>query len=256
MEGARVRVIIVDDEPLARERIRTLLSRDLSVQIVCECDNATHAIAAIRSMKPDLIFLDIQMPEKNGFDVVSEIGPDDMPAVIFCTAYDEFAVRAFEVNAVDYLLKPFDRGRLKQALDRVVERLGSKAGTENTQRLNALLAEIQTPAQRLDRIAVKTAGKVVLISVPDIDWVGSADNYVEIHVGSHSHLLRETMTSIAGRLPPEIFVRISRTSIVNVNRVKELEPMFHGEYTVVLKDGARLTMSRSHRDQLPRLGVT
>ena len=184
------------------------------------------------------------------------MGVDIPPAVIFCTAHDEFALKAFEVHAVDYLLKPFDRERFQKALARAGERLRTTQRDELSSKLAAVLQQLQPAAPRaLDRIPVKTNGRVIFISVPEIDWVGSADNYVELHVGTHSHLIRDTLTKMEQQLPPDKFVRISRTAIVNVDRVQELQPLFHGEYSITLRTGVKLTLSRSHRDQLARLGM-
>ncbi|MSU36563.1 MAG: response regulator transcription factor [Pedosphaera sp.] len=253
---ANLRILIVDDEPLARERLRTFLARESGVEVIGECCDGTEAVSAIPKLNPDLVFLDVQMPSCSGFEVLSRLAPHPHPrAVIFVTAHDKFALQAFEVHAVDYLLKPFDRTRLQTALRRVLDRLQSSHPEELQARLTSLLRGMQGTARSPERISVKSTGRVTLVDIPDIDWVGSADNYVELHVGTHCHLLRETMNNIAGKLPLEQFVRISRTTIVNVSRVKELRPSFHGEYAVILRDGTKLTLSRSHRDQLPRLGV-
>lgn len=256
MTDPDIQVLIVDDEPLGRDRLRTLLAREPGVALAGEAANGEEAVARARELKPDLMFLDVQMPGLNGFGVLEKLGHDVPPAVIFVTAHDEFALKAFEVNAVDYLLKPFDRERFQAALKRALERLRSNRPDELSSRLAAVLQQLQPAAPKpLDRIPVKTGGKVIFINVPDIDWVGSADNYVELHVGTHCHLIRETLTRMEQQLPPDRFVRISRTAIVNVERVQELQPLFHGEYAVTLKTGAKLTLSRSHRDQLARLGL-
>ncbi len=250
------KVLIVDDEPLARERLRTFLGRDPELTVVGECSNGDDGAFSILKERPDIVFLDVQMPGLNGFEVLRKIGTENAPpAVIFVTAHDEFALRAFEIHAVDYLLKPFDRVRLETAVQRAKTRVRSNSTPEMSANLNHLLAELSPTQKGPDRISIKSNGRVTFVNIPDIDWVGSADNYVELHVGSHCHLLRETMTSFAGRLPQEQFVRISRTSIVNVSRVKEMQSLFHGEYAVTLTTGVRLTLSRSYRDQLPRLGV-
>lgn len=252
---AVLRALLVDDEPLARERLRTFLQREPGVEVAGECQNGEEALAAVPQHRPDLLFLDVQMPGMNGFDVLKRLGANAPPAVIFTTAHDQFAVKAFEVHAVDYLLKPFDRERLRSALERARGRVGTPKPDDIQAKLSAMLEDIKSGAREPERIPVKTAGKVSFVRIPDIDWIGSADNYVELHVGTHSHLIRETMSSISARLPEEQFVRISRTAIVNLSRVKELQPLFHGEYSVLLTTGAKLTLSRSYRDQLPRLGV-
>jgi two-component system LytT family response regulator len=250
-----LRALLVDDEPLARERLRSFLLREPGVEVAGECQNGEEALVALARQRPDVLFLDVQMPGMNGFEVLKRLGANAPAAVIFTTAHDQFAVKAFEVHAVDYLLKPFDRERLRSALGRARARVEAQKPDDVQAKLSAMLEDIRAGAREPERIPVKTAGKVSFVRIPDIDWIGSADNYVELHVGQHSHLIRETMASIAARMPGDQFVRISRTAIVNLSRVKELHPLFHGEYSVLLTSGARLTLSRSYRDQLPRLGV-
>ncbi len=252
-----IRVLVVDDEPLGRERLRNLLVKESDVTLVGEAGSGEEAIDKIRTLRPDLVFLDIRLPGCTGFNVLEKLGDDVPPAVVFVTAHDEFALQAFDVQAVDYLLKPFDRSRFKTALQRAIERLRSASTDDLASKLSAVIAQLQPQrATSPERIPVKTGGKVIFVNVTDIDWVGSADNYVELHVGNQAHLIRETMTAMEQRLPNERFVRISRTAIVNSERVKELQPLFHGEYSVTLRDGTRLTLSRTYRDQLSRLGIT
>ena len=239
-----IRAIIVDDEPLARERLRHWLSGEPEVVLVGECSQGTEAVAVLRRDRPDLVFLDVQMPGLTGVEVLRALGDAVPPAVVFVTAHEQFAVDAFEVQAVDYLLKPVSRERFKTALSRASQRLGAV-------RNEAPGSEVKVP----DRLAVKHNGRIVFVPVVDIDWVGSADNYVELHVGAQTYLMRETMNGIAQRLPADRFVRVSRTAIVQIARVRQLEPLFHGEYSVELQSGAKVTLSRSHRDQLPRLGL-
>jgi two-component system LytT family response regulator len=243
-----IRTIVVDDEPLARERLRTWLAREADFSVVGECSQGEEAVEVLRRERPDLVFLDVQMPGLTGVQVLEALGQDAPPAVVFVTAHEHFAVDAFEVQAVDYLLKPVSRERFKTALERVAKRLATP-GPGATGGLAP--AEPKPP----ERLSVKHNGRIIFVPVADIDWVGSADNYVELHVGAQTFLLRETMTAITQRLPADRFVRISRTAIVQVGRVRQLEPLFHGEYSVELVSGAKLTLSRSHRDQLPRLGV-
>lgn len=251
-----VRVLTVDDEPLGRERLRTLLSLEPEVILVGEATSGDEAVELIRALRPELVFLDIQLPGCTGFTVLERLGSEVPPAVVFVTAHDEFALKAFEVHAVDYLLKPFDRARFKTALQRALERLRTTSTDDLTSKLNAVIAQLQPRTQATsDRIPVKAGGKVIFVNIPDIDWIGSADNYVELHVGPQAHLIRETMTAMEQRLPSDRFVRISRTTIINCDRVKELQPLFHGEYSVTLRDGTKLTLSRTYRDQLPRLGI-
>jgi two-component system, LytTR family, response regulator len=252
----KVRTLIVDDELLARERLRQLLAAEPEIEITGECSDGNAAVEAIQTKRPDLIFLDVQMPELDGFGVLEAIEADPAPVVVFVTAHDKFALRAFEVHAVDYLLKPFDRERFKTALDRALDRVKHREGANAAQQSQAaMIAELRPPSKPLERLAVKTSGKVIFVKVGDIDYIESAHNYVELHVEKQSHLLRETLNAIEARLPADKFVRISRSVIVNIERVKELQPLFYGEYTVTLHNGVRLTLSRRFRDKLQQLGL-
>jgi two-component system, LytTR family, response regulator len=252
----KVRTLIVDDELLARERLRQLLAAEPEIEITGECSDGNAAVEAIQTKRPDLIFLDVQMPELDGFGVLEAIEADPAPVVVFVTAHDKFALRAFEVHAVDYLLKPFDRERFKTALDRALDRVKHREGANAAQQAQAtMIAELRPPSKPLERLAVKTGGKVIFVKVGDIDYIESAHNYVELHVEKQSHLLRETLNAIEARLPADKFVRISRSVIVNIERVKELQPLFYGEYTVTLHNGVRLTLSRRFRDKLQQLGL-
>jgi len=251
----KIRTLIVDDESLARDRLRQLLQSETEIEIIGECSNGREAVASIREKRPDLLFLDVQMPELDGFGVLEEIGAGPMPVIIFVTAHDKFALRAFEVHAVDYLLKPFDRTRFQAALRRALDQLKQRDGGALDQRLSDLLAELKPVVKSPERLAVKSGGRIVFVRIDDIDWIEAADNYVELHVGKQSHLLREKLSSIETRLAPEKFVRISRSTIVNVERIKELQSLFRGAYAVILQNGERLTMSRSHRDKLKQFGL-
>jgi len=251
----KVRTLIVDDELLARERLRQLLQAESDIELIGECTDGTEAVAAVQQNKPDLVFLDIQMPELDGFGVLEAINPDFAPVIVFVTAHDKFALRAFEVHAVDYLLKPFDRERFQTALRRALERVKHRDSQAIQQKQAALLAEVKPPAKPAERLAVKSGGRVVFVKISDIDWIEAAHNYVELHVGKESHLLRETLNAIEARLSPEKFARISRSAIVNIERVKELQPLFHGEYSVTLQNGTRVTLSRRYRGKLQQLGV-
>jgi two-component system LytT family response regulator len=245
-----IRTIIVDDVELARERIKILLD-DPEVEIVAECANGREAIKAIAGLKPDLVFLDVQMPKVGGFEVVEAVGVEEMPAVIFVTAYDEYALRAFEVNAVDYLLKPFDEDRLRKALvraRRVIERR-TPAG-EFEDKLRRLLQEVRAEPQYLRRIPVKSARGTTFISTESIDWISSAGHYLEIHVGREKHLIREQLSRLETKLDPEQFVRIHRSVIVNLDRVKSLHPLFNGDHLIVLNDGQELNLSRNYHEKL------
>ena len=248
-----IRTLIVDDEPLARDRLQKLLEAEPDLTILGQCTNGKEAVKVIREKSPHLVFLDVQMPELDGFGVLGELQAEEMPVIIFVTAHDKFALKAFEVHAVDFLLKPFDRERFQTALKRARARIAQKQPGELDQRLATLLAEIKPEAPALERMAIKTTGRVIFIKTSDIDWVEAADNYVNLHVGNESHLHRETLTALAERLPGKKFMRISRSTIVNVDRIKELQPLFHGEYAVILRNGTTLTLSRSYRDVLDQL---
>jgi|YelNatPaOPRAMG01_1025707.scaffolds.fasta_scaffold01565_1 two-component system LytT family response regulator len=249
----KARTLIVDDEPLARERLRQLLQAEPEVELVGECADGAEAVTAIRAQAPDLVFLDVQMPELNGFQVLEQLQGGPVPLVIFVTAYDEYALRAFEVHAVDYLLKPFDRERFQKALHRALDQLKRSRLGELDERLAALLKDLKLPSKYPERLAIKSGGRVVFVPLEDIDWIEAADNYVQLHVGPESHLYRQTMAELEQTLPPDKFMRISRSTIVNLSRIKEMQPLFHGEYAVILRDGTRLTLSRSYRDKLDQL---
>jgi two-component system LytT family response regulator len=251
----KIRTLIVDDEALARERLRQLLQAEPEIQVVGECADGREAIAAINQESPDLVFLDIQMPELDGFGVLEAIRTEPAPVVVFVTAHDQFALRAFEVHAVDYLLKPFDRERFQMALRHALEQVKNREGNALAQRLSDLLTDLKATPKPSERFAIKSGGRVLFINLSDIDWLEAAHNYVELHVGKQSHLLRQTLESIEARLASGKFVRISRSVIVNTERIKELQPLFHGEYSVLLHNGTQLTLSRRYRDKLPQLGL-
>ena len=252
----KLRVLIIDDEALARAKLRRLLADEPDIEVVGECANGREAVDAINAGRADLVFLDVQMPELDGFGVLKEIKPGNWPLVVFVTAHDRFALQAFEVHALDYLLKPFDRDRFRAALARAREQFARRQNAELSQKLQALVRGLETARQteaRPGRIAVKYPGRVTMLNVDDIDWIEAADNYVKLHAGKQSHLTRETMSAMEARLAPDKFVRINRSTIVNTDRIKELQPLFHGEYAVILSDGTRLTLSRTHRDRLARI---
>ena len=243
----------MDDEPLARERIRQLLRKEPDIDILGECADGRDAVAAIAKFKPDLVFLDVQMPELDGFGVLEQLDRRAMPAIIFVKAHDQFALRAFEVHALDYLLKPFDSGRFKKALERARERIQRQPSADLSRRLSELLADMKAGPKQQNRLAVKSGGKVLFLKIDEIDWIEAADNYVNLHMGNESHLHRETMAALEARFPADKFMRISRSTMVNIERIKELQPMFHGEYTVILRNGTRLTLSRGYREKLNQL---
>jgi two-component system LytT family response regulator len=248
-----IQTLIIDDEPLARERLRKLLLAEPDIHLAGECADGREAVEAIQNQAPDLVFLDVQMPELDGFGVLEALGGERLPVVIFVTAYDKFALKAFDVHAVDYLLKPFDRERFQKALERARSHLRTRQSGELNQRLTALLDDLRPQAKKTNRLVIKAEGRVLLLKTDDIDWIEAADNYVNLHVGNESHLFRETMTALEAKLPPDKFIRIGRSAIVNVERIKELQPMFHGEYTVILRNGTRLTLSRNYREKLEQL---
>ena len=256
----KVRTLVVDDEPLARQSLRILLEGDPQVELIGEAGSGREALALIRRESPDLVFLDIQMPELDGFGVLEQIEAAELPVVVFVTAFDKYALRAFEYHALDYLLKPFDDARFEKTLRRAKEQVEQREIKELSRRLIALLegregqtVSAPTQPQYLSRLLIKSAGRVSFLKTEEIDWIGAEDYYVKLHVGRKSHLLRETMNDMEAKLDPARFVRIHRSTIVNVERIRELHQHFNGEYLVVLQDGTELKLSRSRREQLQTL---
>ncbi len=250
----QIRTIIVDDVELARERVKILLTGDEEIDIVGEAANGCDAIEMIRNLSPDLVFLDIQMPKTSGFDVIEQIGVDKMPAVVFVTAFDEFALNAFDAGAVDYLLKPFDVGRLRKALERVRREIRREVPAgEVEEKLRRLLAEIKHPPKYLKRIPVKQKDGTVLVPAEDIDWIAAAGHYLELHTEKKTYLIREKISEIELKLDPENFVRIHRSIIINLDRIKSLHPLFNGDYLIILHDGTELNLSRTHHERLMSL---
>jgi two-component system, LytTR family, response regulator len=251
----KIKVVVADDEPLARERLATLLSSEADIELVAQVRDGEEAVRAIHRHSPDLVFLDIQMPQMDGFEVIQTVGLDRMPPVIFVTAYDQHAIRAFQVRALDYLLKPFDRERFADALQRGRRQVERDETGDLGRRLLALVKDLRRDQPRSDRLVVKSGGRLFFLRTDEIDWVEAAGNYVRVHIGPTSHLLRETMTSIERRLDPEKFFRIHRCRIVNLERIQEVQPWLNGEYAVLLRTGTRLTLSRGYREKLQeRLG--
>jgi two-component system, LytTR family, response regulator len=246
----KIRTLVVDDEPIARERILSLLQQETDVEVVGECSDGTQAVSAIQSHSPDLVFLDVQMPGTDGFGVIRNVGADRMPTIVFVTAYDEYALKAFEVHAIDYLLKPFGRDRFQETLRHVRAHLDRRRAGDLGRRLLALVHDLKPEPQRLDRLVVKSGGRVFFLRTSEIDWIEAAGNYVRLHLGGESHLFRETMNGIEARLDGRHFVRIHRSRIVNTERIKEMQPWFNGEYVVILRNGTRLTLSRGYREKL------
>jgi two-component system, LytTR family, response regulator len=246
----KIRAMVVDDEAMARARVVGMLRQEQDIELIGECSDGQQAVTAIAQHQPDLVFLDVQMPACDGFGVIERVGADKMPAVVFVTAYDEYAVRAFEVHAIDYLLKPFGSERFQQTLQHARRHVERRRAGDLGQRLMALVQDIKPEPQRLDRLVVKSGGRVYFLKTDDIVWIEAAGNYVRLHLGEDSHLFRETMNGIEARLDPRRFVRIHRSRIVNSDRIKELQPWFNGEYVVVLQNGTRLTLSRGYREKL------
>jgi two-component system LytT family response regulator len=251
---AVVRTVIADDERLARQKLLILLDSEPQVKVVAECQDGRQTVSAIRSLQPDMLLLDIQMPDLDGFQVLSEIPPEEMPVVIFTSAYDQYAIRAFEANALDYLLKPFDQERLHHALEKARSELRKAHDREITHRILNLLSQVRSvalPALEPDsRLVIKANGRVVFLDLDSIEWVEAAANYVRLNVGKESYLFRETISRISERLNASHFVRIHRSTIVNVRKIKELIPVNSGEYVVVLKSGRELSCSRGYRAAL------
>ncbi len=245
-----IRVVIADDEVLARQKLHQLLRIEQDMDIVGECATASETIELVRAAQPDLLFLDIRMPDMDGFDVLSALTTDqsdELPQIIFTTAYDQYAVRAFEYNAVDYLLKPFTQDRLRASIQRVRARIAD--ADQNT---NGRAADTGAGAYKT-RIVFKSRGRILFLPVEDIRWIGAEENYVRISTGSESHLLRETMARLETTLDPEVFLRVHRSSIVNLHYVKEVKSDVDGESVVVLTGGERIAMSRGYRTRIQKL---
>ena len=247
-----IRALIVDDEPLARDGIRLLLAEDPEISSITEASNGKQAVSRIRTQAPDLVFLDVQMPEMDGFSVLRKVGPQRFPAVIFVTAYDRYAVEAFEIQAVDYLLKPFTKQRFHQALGRAKLRLESGELSLDRQVLS-ILEQMAKGSGYLERLAVKTPRGTIFVNVKDVDWIEAAENYVRLHVGTAEHLIQTTMNAISRKLDPSFFIRIHRSRIVNINKVQSVNPAFHGEYLLKLNSGAELRSGRVYNDQVKAL---
>lgn len=246
MSRPKIRCLLVDDEPLVRRGIRAFLADEPDVDVIGECRNGVEALAEIQAHAPDLVFLDVQMPELDGLGVVQALRAERMPAIVFVTAYDAYALKAFEVHAVDYLLKPFDEARFRTALGRARERLGgSRDGLER--RLDALLADLRPPAY-LERLAVRNGSRTLFVDVASVDWLEAADNYVRVHALGARHLIRETLKALESQLDPRRFARIHRSAIVNLDRVREVRVLPSGDHAVRLAGGAELTLGRAYRE--------
>ena len=251
MTDSRIRALVVDDEPVARSHLRALLEDRGDVQVIDECGDGRTAVERIRALGPDLVLLDVQMPELDGLGVVRAVGPDRMPPVVFVTAHDQHAVDAFEVHALDYVLKPVHRARFNGAIDRVVELIRSGSTVNRSRPLAEALERLASPG--LERLAIKSGDRVLYLRVADIDWIEAADDIVRIHVGKTVHDHRATMTQIEQRLPASRFMRIHRSTIVNIERIREFQPWFQGDWILVLADGTRLQSGKSYRKRIREL---
>lgn len=253
----RIRAVIVDDEPAARRGVRLLLERDRGVEIVGEASNGNDAVELMTREKPDLVFLDVQMPGCDGFAAIARVDPASVPAVIFVTAYDEHALRAFEINAVDYLLKPYDDARFAAALERAKEEMrrrnSDSVNLRLTQLLNYLEGDRASGPKLNEHFLIKSSGEIFFLKADEIDWVEAEGDYMKFHVSGRALLMRETMARLETRLDPKRFIRIHRSTIVNIDRLRKLSPTFAGDYTVILHDGTKLKLSRGYHDRLASL---
>lgn len=247
-----IRTIVVDDEPLACKRLVKLLEQDPEIKVIEVCADGKEAIEKINEKQPDLVFLDIQMPEINGFDVLQNLDQDHVPAIIFVTAYDEYALKAFEVHALDYLMKPFSEERFNDSLKRAKAAIKQESKTAINSKVENLLEYLEPSRESLSRILVKSSNRYFFLKVNDIDWIESAGNYVRIHSGDKNYLIRDTMINMEKKLDSDLFFRIHRSTIINVDKVKELEQWFHGDYMVIMHSGEKLTLSRNYKKLLQR----
>ncbi len=247
-----LRALIVDDEPLARERLRTMLRDEPSIEIAGECASGTEAIAVIKEVPLDVVFLDMQMPGGDGLQVLEEIPEANRPAIIFVTAHVHFALDAFDAQAVDYLLKPFDRARLQTAVRRAAEHLQARRAGDLGRRIESLLRTAAAPEKTPGRLAVRADGRLVFLKSDEILWIEAADNYVVLHLAATSMMVRETLSALEARLGPVSFARINRSALVHLDQIKELQPGVQGDYVVLLRDGTRLPLSRNHRGRLAK----
>lgn len=252
MSSHRIRTLIVDDEPLARALLRSFLAEDAEIEVVGECGDGCTALEMIESAAPDLVFLDIQMPDLDGFGVLQALEPSAIPNIAFVTAYDQFALKAFEVNAIDYLLKPFDRERFELTLQRVKRRITLQERAEVSEALLRMLAEHSARPRPVRRILVRSGGKAFFIRPDEISWIEAQGNYVALHARAQSFLLRQTILALEKQLDPAKFQRIERSSIVNLDAIRELHPAGRGEYEIVLKDGVTLKLSHTYRESFLR----
>jgi two-component system LytT family response regulator len=243
-----IRILVVDDEPLARERITSLLAKEKDVEVIGECENGGEAVEKIKALSPDLVFLDVQMPGMGGFDLLRALESESMPLVIFVTAFDKHALKAFEVHALDYLLKPFKQDRFKQTVQRARDALANRQAGAASKNLLALLGQAKPERERLARIPVRTGERMTFVKTDQIEYVESAGNYVVLHAGKENHVVRETLTALEEKLDPRQFIRISRSTLVKADQIKEIQPLFKGDHAIVLHSGKQLTMTRGIRE--------
>jgi two-component system, LytTR family, response regulator len=249
----RLTVLIADDEPLARESLKMLLAGDSQVEAVCEARNGREAVSMIRDRRPDLVLLDVQMPRMDGLAVVEAVGAEKMPAVIFVTAHDRYAIRAFEISAVDYLLKPVTEERFRLAFDRAKNRMQAAPADESARQMLSVLEAIANPRRHLTRLAIRSGDRTIFLRVDEVDWIEASQNYVRLHCGQATHFLHVPMNTIEASLDPEAFVRIHRSHIVNVERIKQLWSSAHGQYVVELASGERLPTGRTFAEKIRAL---
>lgn len=250
MKNRPIRTLIVDDEALARKFIRRMLKDDRDFEIVGECSNGKETVAMIRAENPDVVFLDVQMPEMDGFDVLESIGFERLPEIIFTTAYEQYAIRAFELHALDYLLKPFDQARFKEAIRYTKGRFGSERRNDEGTQLRALVENIKNKPQHLERLVIKSGGRITFLRTDEITWIEADDKYVHLHTSTARPMVRQTLSAMEEQLDPARFRRIHRSAIVNIEQIAELQPLFSGEYSILLQDGTKLTLSRNYKDKL------
>lgn len=250
MKNACIRALIVDDEPLARKFIRRMLKDDREIEIVGESSNGKDAVTMIGKHNPDIVFLDVQMPEMDGFAVLDSIRSGQLPEIIFTTAYEQYAIRAFELHALDYLLKPFDQARFKDAIKYAKECFQSDRQQDGRAQIGALLESIRNKTEYLERVVIKAGGRITFLNTREINWIEADDKYVHLHTDKTNPMVRQTLSAMEAQLDPKKFRRIHRSAIVNVERIKELQPLFNGEHSIVLENGTKLTLSRNYKDKL------
>ena len=250
MTDRPIRALIADDEALARKFIRRMLRDDRDFEIIGESTNGKETVAMIRKQRPDVVFLDVQMPEMDGLAVLESIGIEQLPEIIFTTAYEQYAIRAFELHALDYLLKPFDQARFKDTIKYAKERFRLDRRNEGRMQISALLENIKNKPQYLERLVIKAGGRITFLRTDEIDWIEADDKYVHLHTGKAKPMVRQTLSAMEAQLDPAKFRRVHRSAIVNVERIAELQPFFSGEYSILLRGGTKLTLSRNYKDKL------